>query len=492
MQRINLADYSRPKTTFAEDEAARMQNRDMRAKMEDANKVRRQQMLLEQTVRKHAIEGPDGVDVDHDGVLRDLYKMDATLAKAYEDDVLKDASEQAKLKRENDDATRKRADEDAKLTGEALMTVNEDGDQNEAAQAYATAVQFLRGRGVKVADEDAVYNRARVKLYKKTLIPALKRFEANEKRYEIDTKEAGDTRRTAMTTGASRDVANINQSGANYRHVTPPADALLRAQDGRGGRNGASKQGQIDLRTDPEFKRLRGTNFAQMGANFDRALQVMSNPDFRSGPGAGATSLMDRAGSATDAFFDRLGFNPAKRLGRQFAPDGARQRITADAIIDKVATLDAINALGYVGGNDTDKDFDRALKTTINKLQNKQYNMETLKTARELLRLGEEKQRFMMRWTSAAGSLYETIDGIDFDTAWSEYSRPKQVQIANAAMKAGVIGRDQQQAYETGARTPGTTRSGRPADKPGFETVIGPDGKWWYQNLKTGSVSRAN
>jgi hypothetical protein len=62
----------------------------------------------------------------------------------------------------------------------------------------------------------------------KTLVDAPTRYDQDSTTERTQMQQTGANHRTQVTANASRDVANINQGGATFRHTTPSADAKLK------------------------------------------------------------------------------------------------------------------------------------------------------------------------------------------------------------------------------------------------------------------------
>jgi hypothetical protein len=62
----------------------------------------------------------------------------------------------------------------------------------------------------------------------KTLVDAPTRYVQDATTERTQMQQTGANHRTQVTANASRDVANINQGGATFRHTTPSADAKLK------------------------------------------------------------------------------------------------------------------------------------------------------------------------------------------------------------------------------------------------------------------------
>lgn len=210
--------------------------------------------------------------------------------------------------------------------------------------------------------------------------------------------------------------------------VTPVK--VLQALDKYKGPSRMSKQGEMTLRANPEYKRLSSTNFEAQLTDIEQVVDAIQNKELQTGPGRGGRNVIDRAA---------VGLRNTIGVGLPGVDeDAAEGRVTAYDALQRVSTKAGIEALAGIGGNDTDRDFDRALSTTVGNLRTKTYNLATAKTTAELIKLGMEKKAFYEKWTNVAGSPQATINGQTFTDAWAAKSAVRQKEIASVANKYGL------------------------------------------------------
>lgn len=265
--------------------------------------------------------------------------------------------------------------------------------------------------------------------------------------------------RRAIVTYAPRTASDAPNAPADGGSVPAQVASALMNYNGR---SRLDRQGAIALRTDQRLVRLRQTNYDGEIANMSRVIQLLGNGELQTGPGSNIVNMARRGRQALENI---TGINTSSNLNDR--------QVAAYEILQRTSTLAAIEALRGVGGNDTDRDFDRALMTTVLSIRSGRFNRETAQQALGMLQLGRQKLDFLERWANAAGSPQATIDGVSSEAAWAEHARPIMRQIVQQSQGA---------ANAHPGATPRVTAQPAPTAAPGTRLVRDARGQMWRQH----------
>lgn len=249
-------------------------------------------------------------------------------------------------------------------------------------------------------------------------------------RFRSAVPERGQTRRPQRFAPTPRQgVIEERPSGDNVPRSDIPRIVAQGVLNYRGTSN-LTRQGEISTRTHPQVKRLREVDVEGRMADLSRVVELLGDDSVTTGAGS---SIMQMGRRGLQAFENLTGFDASS--------DANDNKAAAYELLQKTSTLGAIESLRGVGGNDTDKDFDRALATTVNTLRSKKANKEVAAVALGMLELGRDKLIFFERWANVAGSIQQSIDGVTVEEAWASVAAPRQRQIVEEAKRAGMVGK---------------------------------------------------
>lgn len=218
---------------------------------------------------------------------------------------------------------------------------------------------------------------------------------------------------------------------ATARLAVNPRDAVSLVADGVQNYQGPSRlsqRGLSQLSRDPRIARVRATNVEQQISTLSQLQELLGNGELETGAGSGMQQFGRRALQGIDAITGHT-----THLSN---PENDR-RVAAYEQLDAAGTIQAVEVLKGVGGNDTDRDFSRALTTAITGARSNRFNRYTAVMMRGTLELARDYANFVEQWASVTGSALATQDGVTLDQAWNHIAAPRRAAIMREARAAG-------------------------------------------------------
>jgi hypothetical protein len=225
MNRINLASAFTPPdaATMATDAQAVAKGDQDVSKgaiaLKELQRQTEQHNLIRNLVQTHTVIDPatGQAATDQKAVLRDAYLKDPEAAEQYQKHVedMQTERTQSALKEEQDKQAL--SDLHGEAVGKALAAVDETGDQEQAKNDYAGAIQSLKAQGVPLQAGDEVYSPGRVAYWKRKLVGPTEAFKADSaEKLQTSKNEAAAKKVEAET---ERAIAVAKQRGADAKEV---------------------------------------------------------------------------------------------------------------------------------------------------------------------------------------------------------------------------------------------------------------------------------